>query len=74
MADETTVFNQIRAIYYETHGEEAAKGRPISQVGQHEAIWDALLLLAARIDGDAERNPRADRPIEDREYVDGEGE
>lgn len=65
------VFDEIRDLYSAVHG---MPGQTPSEVratekGQHEAIWDALLLLAARIDGDMTRNPRGEREIVPDEFT-----
>jgi hypothetical protein len=70
MTNTTPVYEQMQNLYRAVHSAEApVEGEQyVTQKGQHEAIWDALLLLAARIDGDEERDPRAERTFEEGEF------
>lgn len=71
MTDKSTVRQDLWKIYAAVH--ETPDGEPhatATMFGQHLAIWDALFLLAARIDGDFDADPRGERAIKPDEFYD----
>ena len=61
---------QVKALYDIVNSGSQVPPFPTPR-GHHEAIWDAISLLASRMDGDMTSNPREQRDIGEWEFVDG---
>lgn len=63
-----TYREQVKALY-DTVNSDKTTGPYATPKGHHEAMWDAISLLATRMDGDLESNPREQREIGPQEFV-----
>lgn len=68
-----TVREEIHALYNQVHVKPGQKFEDFeyaaTEAGHREMLWDAIILLACRMDGDMTTNPRATREIKPYELI-----